>query len=222
MIVWTVLHRPNKELCLCWNQKSQVAKCCFECRKNRIKRNCVICWKEFECKKSADKKCCSNLCAYKVRAKISSETQYKWKVVSCELCWKQKKSSPSKSIRRFCSFTCRYKQNIWPNNPKRQWWITAERQKLYSSPQRKSIVKKVRKRDDASCRRCLQRFDHTQKTFELHHKISFKNKLYRMKVDNVILVCNPCHNRIHSKRNTKKEFILVWPSSNILSFIPKK
>jgi len=39
--------------------------------------------------------------------------------------------------------------------------------------------------------------------FEAHHIKPFKHKQFRTKVANLILVCNPCHNWIHSKRNIK-------------------
>src|SRR5690348_15720513 len=98
--------RPSTEPCKCGKQKSQVAKICWECRKKRLKRNCVICGRRFEYKQSANKQTCSEYCAYKLRVKHSGNKQSRKVIIICQQCNKRKQVSPSYADRRFCSPDC--------------------------------------------------------------------------------------------------------------------
>ena len=71
--------------------------------------------------------------------------------------------------------------------------------------------KKVWERDNATCRICKERFNHSQKTFEVHHVKPFRHREFRTKINNLILVCNKCHNWIHSKQNKKSRFLYDYP-----------
>ncbi len=91
--------------------------------------------------------------------------------------------------------------------------ITSERQTFYRSEEWKKTVKAIWKRDNAICQRCrldhrtLDRKSEDYKKFHIHHIVSFMIKELRIELTNLILLCHPCHMWIHSKQNTKREFI---------------
>lgn len=88
---------------------------------------------------------------------------------------------------------------------------TPERQKSYSTIEWKDAVKKVWKRDDAICQLC--KLDHRtverkEVKFDIHHLYSFSTLVrLRSNPDNLILVCQPCHKWIHSKKNKEKQYL---------------
>ncbi|MDV3952128.1 hypothetical protein CMT77_07850 [Elizabethkingia anophelis] len=204
--------RKNKKPCpKCGGEMSQVAKVCFECRKNRIKSKCIVCESEFEYKASTNKQTCSRKCAYKLRGERSGNSQSRKVNIQCEKCGKQKLVSPAYENRRFCSSTCAYEFNSGENNVNWKGGISSERAKFDTSKEFKEARKKVWKRDNATCQRCGERFNHTQLTFEVHHIIPFEYEKGRCDIENLVLICNPCHNWIHSRRNTNSEFIKSVP-----------
>lgn len=88
--------------------------------------------------------------------------------------------------------------------------ITPERQAFYATPEWANAVKAIWKRDNAICQRC--KLDHRtiergNPRFTIHHIDSFKVKERRADVQNLILLCQPCHYWVHSKRNIKREFL---------------
>lgn len=88
--------------------------------------------------------------------------------------------------------------------------VTPERQVAYSKKEWKQTVVLVWKRDNAICRRCG--LDHRivnreEVQFAIHHIISFADNSLRYSVDNLVLLCRPCHLFVHSKLNINKEFI---------------
>jgi hypothetical protein len=88
--------------------------------------------------------------------------------------------------------------------------ITPERQAFYSTPEWSDAVKAVWKRDDAICQRC--KLDHRtiergKPQFTIHHIDSFKIRERRAVVENLILLCRPCHYWVHSKKNTRGEYL---------------
>lgn len=87
--------------------------------------------------------------------------------------------------------------------------ITPDRQAFYASEEWVDAVKAVWKRDGAVCQRCGVHHNtmDVRGTFHIHHIESFQVKELRAEVSNLILVCRPCHLFIHSKKNTKKEFL---------------
>jgi hypothetical protein len=95
--------------------------------------------------------------------------------------------------------------------------ITPERQTLYSSIEWSECVKAVWKRDDAICQRC--KLDHRtiapanrkRFAFALHHMVGFECVELRCIVNNLILLCRPCHIWVHSKKNINREFIREIP-----------
>ena len=93
-------------------------------------------------------------------------------------------------------------------NPQWKGGITAERQSFYSSQEWKTACITIWKRDDSTCQRCkLRKADSPDIPFHIHHIVSFKNKELRGNINNLVLVCEPCHHFIHSRKNINNEFI---------------
>lgn len=85
---------------------------------------------------------------------------------------------------------------------------TPERQAVYSSPEWKQAVIKVWKRDNATCQNCQKHKGQNRNLpFDIHHIKSFSIKECRINPENLVLLCEPCHYWVHSKRNSRKEFI---------------
>lgn len=96
--------------------------------------------------------------------------------------------------------------------------ITPERQTFYRSEEWKTAVKAVWKRDNATCQRCgldhrtLDRKSPTYKPFHIHHIVSFQVMELRCRLTNLVLLCDPCHMFVHSKKNVNGEFINSIPT----------
>jgi transposase-like protein len=86
--------------------------------------------------------------------------------------------------------------------------ITADRQAFYAGRGWKSACALVWKRDNATCQRChLHRGESLDMPFHIHHITSFKVVEKRADPNNLVLLCEGCHIFVHSKLNTKKQFI---------------
>lgn len=88
--------------------------------------------------------------------------------------------------------------------------ITPERQAFYATDEWKECVKSVWRRDDALCQVCKldYRFAERSKVkFEIHHIDSFSIVERRSAIDNLMLVCQPCHRWIHSVKNTERRYL---------------
>ncbi len=94
-----------------------------------------------------------------------------------------------------------------------QGGLTPERAALASTEEWADAVKAVWHRADAKCERCgadHRAVDNRKKDgFHIHHIIPFRFKEYRTALDNLILLCRPCHHYVHSKKNTTGELINV-------------
>lgn len=88
-------------------------------------------------------------------------------------------------------------------NPRWLGGVTPERQALYSSEEWAKAVSDVYKRDNATCQKCFVK----GKKLHVHHIVSFANKALRAEVSNLVLLCVDCHRWVHSRKNTKKDFI---------------
>jgi hypothetical protein len=91
-----------------------------------------------------------------------------------------------------------------------QGGITPERQRIYSSPKWIDLVKEVWRRDNATCQKCgidHRSVDRSKIKFHIHHKVSFQKKAWRYELENLTLLCGPCHRWVHSKLNVNKELI---------------
>ena len=93
-------------------------------------------------------------------------------------------------------------------NPRWLGGVTAERQAFYASQEWKSACSEVWKRDKETCQRCgLVHADDPCVPFHIHHVTSFSVKELRAEVSNLLLVCEPCHQWIHSRRNVNREYL---------------
>lgn len=97
-------------------------------------------------------------------------------------------------------------------NPHWKGGVTPERQGFYLSAEWKSVSQKVWKRDNATCRRCGLRMAPGVQ-MHIHHKISFAYAPLRARLSNLVLLCEPCHDWVHSKRNWTREWIEDQPLS---------
>ena len=194
--------RPSKKKCpICGGEMAQKSKTCWECRKRQVTKKCVICGREFTSKKSKKQQTCSKECAYRLRGQKSSITQSKKIKIICEKCGKEFWVSPAYKSRRFCSLDCWYEHNRGKNNPKWQGGISSERAMADTSKEWKNCCKIIWRRDNATCQLCGRRYNHNEKTYEVHHIRPFKHKDTRYDVDNLVLLCNWCHNWVHSNKN---------------------
>lgn len=103
--------------------------------------------------------------------------------------------------------------------------LTPERQSVYSSSAWVNLVKEVWARDNAICQRCgvdHRTVDRIKIKFHIHHKVSFQKKAWRFEVENLILVCGPCHRWIHGKDNKNKDFITQFKPIEVPQWLKSK
>src|SRR5262245_50343874 len=139
----STLFRPSKEKCACGNAKSQVAQCCWECRKRPETGICAVCERIFTFKASSRKKTCSRQCGYQLRGTNSGNTQSKRIPLQCKYCGKIRLVPPSKATRAFCSPKCHYAANSGENNPGWKGGITAAHQAFFGSPEWKKVCARI-------------------------------------------------------------------------------
>lgn len=103
-------------------------------------------------------------------------------------------------------------------NPKWKGGATPERQEFYRSPEWKAAIKAVWRRDNACCQRCKLDWRtvdrETTPTFPIHHIVSFAARELRAAVDNLVLLCRPCHLWVHSNENTERAFLAPLDKEN--------
>lgn len=93
-------------------------------------------------------------------------------------------------------------------NPRWLGGITPDRQEYYTSSEWKRACSEIWERDNATCQRCLlQKGEQPDMPYHIHHIISFKEIKLRSDTNNLVLLCEVCHNFIHSKKNTNGEFL---------------
>lgn len=93
-------------------------------------------------------------------------------------------------------------------NPNWKGGITPERQEFYQSQAWKDACSAVWKRDKATCQRCGQhRESNLDMPFHIHHIIGFEVIKMRARRSNLVLLCEVCHNFVHSNQNTKRDFL---------------
>ena len=88
---------------------------------------------------------------------------------------------------------------------------TPDRQAFYGSPEWAKIINLIWDRDKAMCQRCRKRAK--GKTFHIHHRISFNIKTVRQNLGNLVLLCPRCHRWVHSKVNSRKEYLHAFQDS---------
>lgn len=96
-------------------------------------------------------------------------------------------------------------------NPNWKGGATPERQEFYRSPEWKRAVKSVWKRENGCCQRCALDWRivdrATTPSFHIHHLVSFATRELRASVENLALLCRPCHYWVHSNANVDGLFI---------------
>jgi 5-methylcytosine-specific restriction endonuclease McrA len=85
--------------------------------------------------------------------------------------------------------------------------VTPERQKLYGQDLWKNIVKEVFERDNWLCQKCGGKHQHKNPLHTHHIKSWADYPDNRFDLGNLITICKKCHHWIHSKKNTKKDFL---------------
>jgi hypothetical protein len=94
------------------------------------------------------------------------------------------------------------------DTPNWQGGISPERQAFYSSPEWGIAVKEVWKRDNATCCNCgKHKSEYRAMPFDIHHIAGFRHKELRSVVSNLVLLCEPCHYWIHSRKNKEGKFM---------------
>lgn len=96
------------------------------------------------------------------------------------------------------------------NNPNWAGGATPERQEFYRSPEWKAASRAVWVRANACCERCgldYRTVDREAEAFHVHHIVPFAVRELRAAVDNLVLLCRPCHLFVHSKANARREFL---------------
>ena len=200
--------RPSKYLCECGSAKSQVAKCCWECRKKRVTKKCVVCGSEFECKQSQKFTTCGGACASKLRGKNSGNTQSQKITIRCQSCGKDKLVSPAYRNRKYCSVACSTIERTGHKSGRWKGGITTEQGAFFNSRQWKMVCRDIWSRDRRTCQRCGSVHDETQRTYEVHHRGSWlKFPELRTERSNLVLLCRKCHQFVHSRANEIGEFI---------------
>jgi hypothetical protein len=96
------------------------------------------------------------------------------------------------------------------DNPRWAGGATPERQEFYRTPEWKAACRGVWARANACCERCALDYrtvDRDAESFHVHHVVPFAVRELRGAVDNLVLLCRPCHLFVHSKANTEREFL---------------
>jgi len=93
------------------------------------------------------------------------------------------------------------------DNPNWKGGVTPSRQKFYSSIEWRNVAHEVWKRDEATCQRCGKEKESEDEKFDIHHIISFAVEETRAELDNLVLLCDDCHDWVHSNENTNNEYI---------------
>jgi len=91
-------------------------------------------------------------------------------------------------------------------NPRWLGGVTPERQSFYISQEWKKVCSMVWKRDKAVCIRCGIKKE-TDMPFHIHHIRSFSDKELRADINNLVLLCEACHQWVHSKGNKNNDYI---------------
>ena len=100
-------------------------------------------------------------------------------------------------------------------NPEKRRAILFSFCDMARSEEWKKAVKFVWARSDAKCERCGKDHravaDRKRDAFDIHHIISFQYRPLRTDPSNLVLLCEPCHYWVHSRRNVNREFLSEAP-----------
>lgn len=169
------------------------------------KRNCDNCGKSY---KGYGKHYCSQSCRMQIDGakyqKLAAESRRKGIYKKCIYCGKEFYVHPSeKDTRKFCSQTCSNKANakkqskarMGDGNPmygKRPWnYIDGKRVHYYAKGKWRRFAAKIR--NGNKCKIC-----NSMKSLIVHHIISRRSG-GRDNVENLMVLCRKCHNRLHAE-----------------------
>ena len=100
------------------------------------------------------------------------------------------------------------------DNPNWKGGVTPERQAFYLSREWKQVSQQVWRRDEALCQRCgIKAAPGIE--MHIHHKVSFAYRPLRAVLPNLVLLCDTCHDWVHSRRNRRREWIEELPASAV-------
>ena len=123
----------------------------------------------------------------------------------CRWCRKHKLVSPVYASRTYCSRYCAARAKSGPSSPSWKGGITTEHQRFYTSRDWKLACRDVWARERGCCERCGIRAWRGHEVH--HHKTWAKHPTLRLDRTNLALLCCGCHDFVHSKRNTRREFL---------------
>lgn len=93
-------------------------------------------------------------------------------------------------------------------NPSWRGGVTPQRQAFYASSEWRRACSFVWKRDNAKCQRCCaDRRTSPDLPMHIHHIVGFADADLRADPSNLVLLCEVCHRFVHSRRNTKREYL---------------
>ena len=186
----------------------------------KIKKNCLVCNKEFYKKPSIIKKGAGKFCSRKCQGiwyskNNAGKNHWNWGTGKtkikriCQICGKEfyvKQSVMKFRKVIFCSIKCYGKQisqnQIGKNNPMWRGGITPINYKIRNSIEYKIWRKSIFKRDNFVCQKCGQ----IGGKLEAHHIKSFsKYPELRFEIFNGITLCEKCHKKINKGRPIAKQ-----------------
>lgn len=97
-------------------------------------------------------------------------------------------------------------------NPNWKGGCSPERQEFYASTAWKAAKRIVFPRDKGQCQRCGR----SKCDLEYHHLVAFAVRELRAEPSNLVLLCDQCHDFVHSKKNVDGDFIVTveeWEDS---------
>lgn len=169
----------------------------------RLKRNCIICNREFTFDKGDIKrregKFEKQFCSVKCK---SIWQRGQWIHVKCDNCKKELILTTTQQKERnhhFCNEECLHKWYRKDNHPRWKNGITSENQKIRDSIEYKNWRLKIFRRDKFQCKLCGGKSKKEHRVIlHAHHIKSFINHPnLRFELDNGITLCNKCHILIH-------------------------
>lgn len=94
------------------------------------------------------------------------------------------------------------------NNSAWKGGTTPERQRLYKTLEWRQLVQSVFARDGFTCQRCGDQRNSRDNRFHAHHIELWSDAPdRRTDPDNLVTLCRNCHQWVHSKDNTAREFL---------------
>lgn len=197
-----------------WQSKNRIKDKAAHWRGGKIKKNCLICNKEFEIiPAKKETKFCSYQCYWqslqgKKRKPLSEETKKKIGLandrkikVNCGYCGKEiKKHRYLKSKRYFCSRKCQgqFYSELLPKEETSNWQggINDKRDTERKTREIKKWKKGILRKQNWTCQKCNKRGG----SLEVHHIENFsKNENKRALLENGIVFCKKCHTKFHKK-----------------------